>query len=405
MDVEVRMFRQISCILLVSCAIGAGTNKCSYAAQEPEPHMLAEIIPSTLADGGNTAQVRAFDIAPDGCTIAVLYASWRSSSHGTGEELWVATWSVSSSSKLLWKHKIGADSLSGAAYVRDVKDLVFTADQSRLLALGTGTIWSIDAKSGVVLDSIPPPVQALGAPAQLLALHGTTVAITYQENEGTSFYTALIDVSPSREIDGWHTSALPQSFSADGKLAIAVIPGHGVADLEVIDTATGANLRTVAVASEKRHPHDGVFAVAKFLDDTHVVVSSNHRIDHPKKHGAYGLEYIDVSSGQPIREITPEYFRPDGDIVVAADRNRFAVESVYARERDLLWDSPHPRDLRVNLLVFSKESAVPEKVIPNVYAGLPGGKGKPLRLSSDGSVLAVAESPSGSIKVFQLNPP
>jgi outer membrane protein assembly factor BamB len=397
------MFRQIGCILLVSYSIGAGISKCACAPQEPEPRILTEIIPSTLADGGNTAQVRAFDIAPDGCTIAVLYASWRSSPHGTGEELWVATWSVSSS-KLLWKQKIGTDSLSGAAYVRDVKDLIFTADQSRLLALATGTIWSIDAKSGTVLHSIPPPAQALGAPAQLLALHGTTVATTYRENEGASFYTALIDVSRSREINGWHTSALPQSFAADGKLAIAVFPGHGAADLEVIDTATGANLRTVAVASEKRHPHDGVFAVAKFLDDTHVVVSSNHRIDHPKKHGAYGLEYIDVSNGQPIREITPEYFRPDGDIVVAADRNRFAVESVYARERDLLWDSPHPRDLRVSLLVFSKDSAVPEKVIPNVYAGLPGGKGKPLRLSSDGSVLAVSES-SGSIKVFQINAP
>jgi outer membrane protein assembly factor BamB len=395
------MFRQIGCILLVSCTIGAAMNKCAYAAQETEPRILTEIIPSTLVDEGNTAQVRAFDIAPDGSTVAVLYASWKSSSHGMGEELWVATWSVFSS-KLLWKQKIGTDSLAGAAYVRDVKDLVFTADQSRLLALGTGNVWSIDAKSGVVLESIRPPSPALGAPAQLLALHGATVAITYQEDRSSGFYTSLIDASSSRNIKGWHTSSIPQSFSADGKLAIAVIPGHGAADLEVIDAATGANLRTVAVASEKRHPDDGVFAVAKFLDDTHVVVSSNHRIDRPRKHAAYSLEFIDASNGQLIREITPEYFRRDGDIVVAADRNRFAVESVYARERDLLWDSPRPRDLRVNLLVFSRDGTVPEKVISNMYAWLPGGKGKPLRLSSDGSVLGVSESPSGSIKVFQV---
>src|SRR5580658_733593 len=154
------MFRQIGCILLVSCTIGAAMNKCAYAAQETEPRILTEIIPSTLVDEGNTAQVRAFDIAPDGSTVAVLYASWKSSSHGMGEELWVATWSVFSS-KLLWKQKIGTDSLAGAAYVRDVKDLVFTADQSRLLALGTGNVWSIDAKSGVVLESIRPPSPAL----------------------------------------------------------------------------------------------------------------------------------------------------------------------------------------------------------------------------------------------------
>jgi hypothetical protein len=304
---------------------------------------------------------------------------------------------------MLWKKKIETENLSGADYVRDVKDLVFTADQSRLLALATGTIWSIDAKSGVVLDSIRPPVPALGAPTQLFALHGATVAITYKENEVSSFYTALIDVSTTRNSEGWHTSALPQSFSADGKLAITVIPGHGAADLDVIDAKTGASLRRVAVASEKRHPDDGVFAVAKFLDDMHVVVSSNHRVDRPGKHAAYSLEFIDASTGQPIRQITPEYFRPDGDIVVAADRSRFAVESVYARESDLLWDSPRPRDLRVNLLVFSNDGTVPERVIPNIYARLPGGKGKPLRISSDGSVLAVSESPSGSIKVFQIS--
>jgi hypothetical protein len=397
------MPREICSLLLFTCMIGVIADKCA-AAQETTPRVIRQVLPSALADQGQTAQIRAFDVAPDGSSIAMLYAGWESSPQPKAAELRVAVLDISSN-KLIWKQKIATDTSSGAARIQDAKDLIFTADQSHLVALGLKTVWSIDAKNGGELVSIGPPEHASEVPVQIRALSGTTVAITYALSDSDSFYTRLIDASSGKKISGLATSAIPESFSADGKLAIAVIPGHGAADLKVIDMATGANLRTVAVASEKRHPHDGVFAVAKFLDDSHVIVSSNHKIDHPKKHGAYALEYIDVSSGQPIREITPESFRPDGDIVVAADRNRFAVESVYARERDLLWDSPHPRDLRVNLLVFSKDGAVPEKVIPNVYAGLSGGKGTPLRLSSDGSVLAVSESPSGSIKVIQINDP
>jgi hypothetical protein len=398
------MLRKTFAALALSCMISVGSQKQFAIAQEGGPRIVGEVLTSALADRGQATQLRAFDVAPDGNAVAVLYATWTASQPSTGAELWVALWDISSN-MLAWKQRIGTDTSSGAERVRNANDLIFTADESRLVALAVKRVWCLDAKKGGEPVSISPPDHVSGVPAQVRALRGTTVAITYGQSEGESFDTQLIDVSSKDKMSGWTSSAAPQSFSADGKLAIAVIPGYGAADLVVIDSTTGAKLRTVPVASVKRHPHDGVFAVAKFLDGTYVVVSSNHRIDRSEKHAAYSLEFIDASNGQLIREITPEYFRPGGQIVVAPNRNRFAVESVYARERDLLWDSPRPRDLRVNLFVFSRNGTTPEATIPNVYASLPGGKGEPLRLSSDGSVLAVSESPSGSIKIFQIKVP
>jgi hypothetical protein len=402
------MLRKTFSLLTVSYMISVGADRCVPASQETVPHVIKEIVPSALVDGGNTAQVRAFDVAPDGSAVAVLYASWGSSPHPIGPELSIAMWDISSN-KFAWKQRIATDTLSGAAQVHDVKEVIFTADQNHLLALGMNTVWSIDARSGAVLSSISPSDNESGAPVQMKALGGAAVAITYSQNETGSFYTRLIDAASGKQITGWLTSVIPQSFSQDGKLAITINPGQydagRVADLEVIDTTTGAKLRAipVGVGFEKRHSHDSMSAMARFLSSTQVVVAPDHMIDHPGKHAEYGLELIDVSDGRLVREIFPQYFRPTGELVVSENGNKFVAYSVYASPRDFRLDSPRPKKLKVNLFIFSRDGTQ-EATIPNLYIGLAGGRGEPLRLSSDGSVLAVSERQSGAIKVFQLGP-
>jgi hypothetical protein len=399
------MMRQTISLLFVSWIIMVGVGSCADA-QGKMPRLIREISPSALADEGKTVQIKAFDLAPDGSSVAVLYASWGSSPHPMAAELWVALLNISSK-KLVWKQKLGTDTTTGSARIYDVKDLVFTAEQQHLLAIAVKSVWCLDAKNGGTSVSISSPSDVSGAPIQISALTGTTAAITYSQNGGSSFYTQLIDASSGRKINGWDTSAIPQSFSADGKLAVTVVPAHGTVDLQVVDTSSGETLRTfpVTVSSGKGHSRESVSAAARFLDDAQVVIAPSHKIDHSGKPEGYGLEVIDVSNGQLVHKISPQYFRPTGELVVSGDRNKFAVESIFARERDVLLDSAQPKDLRVNLFVFSSDSATPETTIPNMYTGLAGGKGEPLRISSDGSVLAISESPGGSIKVFQINAP
>lgn len=381
----------------------------NYAfAREAEPSVIEEILPSALANAGQTVQVRAFDVAPDGSAVAVLYASWGSSPHPIGAELWVAMWEISPN-KLAWKQRVATDSLSGAAEIHDAKDVIFTADQGHLLVLAVGAVWSIDAKSIGTPVSISRPADVSGPPVQIRAVSGAAAAITYAQNQSHSFYTVLIDTSSGKRITGWAVPFIPQSFSPDGKLAIAVTSGQEtvdrIANLQVIDTATGTTLLTVPVGGGfKRRPYESVSAIARFLDNTHAVVAPDHMIDHPGKAAAYGLEFVDVSEGQRIREITPRFFRPTGELAASNSGNRFVAYSVYASERDFRLDSPRPKNLRINLFIFSKDSTVPDAAIPNLYIRLPGGRGEPLRLSSDGSVLGVCQSSSESIKVFQLKP-
>ena len=399
------MLRSSLLLLLVSWTILMGVDRRAYA-QEKMARLTREIPPSALAEEGSTAQIKAFDLAPDGTSVAVLYAKWRSSPHPTAAELWVAVWNISDN-KPVWKQRLDTDTTSGAARVNDAKDLIFTADQSHLLALAVKRVWSLDAGNGGTTVSIAPPAGVSGTPVQVSALTGTKAAVTYRQKEDSDFYTQLIDVSSGSRINGWATTAIPQSFSADGKLAITVTPRNGTLEVQVVDTSNGATLRTIPVpiSSEKNHSHESVSAVARFLGNTMVVIVPNQKINHSGRPAAYGVQLIDASNGRLEREINPQYFRSTGELAVSRDGNRFAVESIYARERDVLLDSPHPKDLRVNLFVFPKDSITQETAIPNLYAGLAGGKGEPVRFSSDGAVLAVSESPSGSIKIFQIKAP
>jgi hypothetical protein len=391
---------------LIMGTIMAWASLCSATTSETAPRIIAEIPPKALMDSKKTVQIRAFDVAPDGSGVAVLYASWGDPHLAGGSELWVALWSFSSN-KLAWKQKIATDTTSGLARIQDVKSLIFTADQSHLLALALGQIWSIDLGNGERSESISSSRPNLGNPKAMHALNGTTVAVTYAETGGNTFYIDVMNIASGKDIAGCSVSAVPQSFSPDGKLAITTAPGQynsgGVAELQVINVATGATLKVLSTnfAFKNRHPDEYGSVVARFLDDREILVVPDNMIDHTGNHSGYSLEVIDILKGQVVHEITPSKFAPTGVLALSRDGNRFAVDSVYANPKEFHLESLHPKDLHVNVFIFSKGVGSPQSAVSNVYIGLAGGRGEPLRLSSDGSVLAISESPSGVIKVFQ----
>lgn len=401
------MLKAIFSSLLMTFLVSVAACK-DMAAQKVTTHPTAELLPSQLTDAGETARIRAFDVGPGGSSLAVLYALWGGSPSHDGAELWVAVWDISSGKfRLTWKRRIGAENPSGATEIRDPKDLIFTADRSQLLVLAQGRVWRLDVKNGGGSVVISHPDNALGQAIQLRLVGDATIAVTYEQESSRGFLTELVDISSGKNIVRWTTAAVPQSFSADGKLAISVARGLGEVNVQVIDTSSGAVLRTlpVTIISTKRHSDESVSAIGRFLDNGQVVVAPSHVIDRQPQKPAYGLLVIDASDGRIVREIAPRYYRPAGDMIVSQNRNEFVVYSVYAREQDFRRESLHPKDLRINLFAFRKDSITPEVEIPNVYVSLVGGKGEPMRLSSDGSALAVSESPSGSIKLFKINAP
>jgi hypothetical protein len=121
--------------------------------------------------------------------------------------------------------------------------------------------------------------------------------------------------------------------------------------------------------------------------------------DHTGNHSGYSLEVIDIAQNRIVGEIKPQYFVPAGEFAISADRTHFAAYSVYATPREYQTESPNPRTVRHELFIFNKDDSAPEVIIPELRAGLPAGASEAVRLSSNGSFLAVGSRKT--IRVFQ----
>jgi hypothetical protein len=129
--------------------------------------------------------------------------------------------------------------------------VIFTDDQNRIVVIGLGSTWSLDSQSGEILSPIDPQDTALGAFVGIKALRGSIVAVTYDMVDKDGFYTQIIDLASGKKAAGWAIAAVPQSFFPDGRRSVAVALGErnkgGVVGLQVVDTATGAKLKSVTV--------------------------------------------------------------------------------------------------------------------------------------------------------------
>jgi hypothetical protein len=306
-----------SFLLLIVFGFGA-TISLAADPQRMVAHLIGEVSSSALIESGKASEIRAFDIAPDGRSIGVIYETWNMSPPHLGVELWIARWDRSSQ-EIAWKTKLATDTHRGYAGIHDRKDVIFTNDQSRLVVIGLGSIWSVDPQSGAIFGPIDPQDVALGAPVDVIASKGSIVEVTYDIIEKDGFYSQIIDLSSGKKIVGWPIATVPQSFSPDGRRSVAVAPGErnkgGVAGLQVVDAATGAKLKSVTVGFgfKKRYPNETGGVLAQFLDNDRLIISPDHMTDHTGNHSGYSLEIIDIAQNRIVGEIKPQYFVPAGE--------------------------------------------------------------------------------------------
>jgi hypothetical protein len=384
-----------------------------HAAQERAggASLIAELSTPSLVDENHQALLDAFDIAPDGSILAVLYEAWKKPPAPNEIMLWLATWNVRSHTLVrrigIAPVAISPDALSATAYLGDTRKLAFSPDQSHLIVCALGTIWNLALRPEAELAPVEPPDPKLRKPVAIQAFSNATVALTYRTGQENLYYTALFDASSGANLRGFTSSAIPQSFSPDGKLAVALAPGEsnsgGVAGLQVIDVGTGAKLRSVSVGFgfKKRYRNEGGEVLPRFLDNARIVVAPDNTIDHTGNHSGYSLEIIDVSRAQVVGEFTPRHFVPSGGLAISADRNRFVASSNYLTPWEYRSEVPllpgHPKQ---EIFVFAKDNPKPEAVIGGLSPSLPRQTNEAIHLSSDGSVIAVALY--DSIKVFEI---
>ena len=401
---EMRVSKTILCSVLAGVFGLASMNM--HAADQPKltARLTAEVAPSAMPQGTKDSRITAFDVAPDGSQLGLLYVTWPSR---TSFALSAAIWDIRSKA-VVGYGQIGLQTARARPGPLVDDQVIFTADQKYLLALGLGKVWILDAKTCAVVRSVDPPRSALGPAVRILTAGPSALAVTYKQGYN-QFYIALFEIPTARVIAGWQSSTFPQSFSPDGKLAVGPDADRsnqgGVKNLLVIDASTGAGIKSIPVSfGFKKWESDaekGSFA-ARFLDNDEVVVTPDNMTDHTGHHSGNSMEVINITASRVVREITPKNFGPTGELAVSPDLSHFAVYShnvsAFAELSDGLWPDFH----KPELMLFTTNGTKPELVIPDLKSD---GAVAHLRnmvltsLSSDGSVIAVAQL--GSVKVFQ----
>ena len=387
---------------LMACAsVNGNAAAVAVADAEVAAKQIAAVNPSEFVDAGEKSNLHAFDISSDGRLLAILYYTWKKSPPYSSSGFWLALWDISS-------HKLSRS----IAVLRDIgaahdykagNHVVFTTDQSHVVVLSQNKVFVVDVTTGAVMPWIPANPDWV--PAQVQAVSGTTVAVSYDQKRHGGYYTEFLDASSLKVKGGWPLATIPQSFSPDGKLAVALAVREwnqgGVAGLQLVDTATGAKLKSIAVGFgfEHRSPDEGGAVIARFLDDNRIIVTSDDMIDHTGNHSGYSLEIISTSQNRIIQEIKPPHFVPTGNLVVSHDHSHFAVFSLYASPRAFHFESTNPWDYKEEIFVFARDGSTPEAVIKHANVGL--SYTEEMRVSSDGSVVAFAAA-SESVKVYQI---
>jgi len=377
------------------------------AAEQPKLSalLIGEVSASVLPGGGRDSKITAFDLAPDGDLLAVLYSNW---SAQTNFKLSVAIWDVRARA-VVQNAQVGVHDVSTSTFSLVDDEVTFTADKKYLIVLGLGKVWILDASTCAVVRSIDSPRAELGEPVHFLTADRSTLAVTYKQGYN-QFNIALFEIPSAKITASWQSSAFPQSFSPDGNLAVGPdAEGYnqgGVSNLLVMDARTGAKIKSIPVSfGFKKWRPDGKKGsfTARFVDNEEVVVTPDNMTDHTGHHSGNSMEVVNVREGRLAREITPKNFGPTGELTVSSDLCYFAVYSHnvsgFAKLSDGLW----PDFDKPQLMLYSADETKPELVIPGLKAD---GAVAHLRnmilpsLSNNASVVALAQA--GAVKVFQI---
>jgi hypothetical protein len=108
-----------------------------HAADQPKSmtaRLTAEVGPTSLPESTKDSRITAFDVAPDGSRLAVLYITWPSR---TSFGLSAAIWDIRS--KAVVEHaQIGLEAVRAPSGPLVDDEVIFTADEKYLLASALG---------------------------------------------------------------------------------------------------------------------------------------------------------------------------------------------------------------------------------------------------------------------------
>lgn len=325
-------------LLVAGCVCFAHQIKVS--AQSPAD--FREIRRVTGAEGES---IQAFDLSPDGRLLAVLSQS--ASTHDSWLRIVIEDIGTG---KGLMNLRLDTGTRPDLQQLPPwyIPHLEFSADQRFLVLQDWVNVRIVNLSNFQVERTLTSASKELNVPFSILGAgkndlflltYGTNLPPNWR-NKGFNdlvnprVHNELVDISTGQRQSSWESSDIPQSLSADGKLA-AVSEWEGstpLVEIEIVDAQTGQKLKTLASGFKFKKPWaPGVAGrvLAKFLGNEEILLSPDAHIDSTGHHSGDTLKIVRVSDGQLVREIRPEHFGPTGEIAVSTGDNCFAILNWY----------------------------------------------------------------------------
>ena len=354
--------------------------------------------------------VQAFDLSPDGKQLAVLSQS------GSAHNSWLRiVIEDAGTGKGLMNLKIDAGTRPDLQQLPPwyIPHVEFSADQRFLVVQDWVNVRIVNLSNFQLERTFISASKQLNVPFSILAAskndlflltYGTGLPPTGKKDEGSDdlvnprVHNELVDISTGQRQSSWESSDIPQSLSADGKLAAVSEweESTPLVEIELVDAQTGQKLKTLNSGFRFRKPWaPGVSGRvrAKFLNDDEILLSPDEHVDSTGHHSGDALKIVRVPDGQPVRKIRLPHFGPTGDITISANRGCFAIVNWYISpgnaKRDLAPTEPP------SLLIFPNPLKAFSYMIlqsqPNNSSGLeinPGREDWQVRIANNASTVA-----------------
>jgi len=386
--------------MLQPSLIWAQTN-ATYA---PEARIGESMLGSIIAN----PSVQSFDLSPDGKTVALLVAT----GFKAQAPLWLVTQEIATK-RFTAPRQIGHLTILNSNFSPQVR---YTSDQQHLVVQDFQTIRVFDTKSFEPVRTISSP--SSGAPLLPLFITGASnkdifaCAFGSEQNLNPRFHTTavqveVVDISSGAVLGQWASEDVPQSISPNGDLvAVSSLQAQqGVLPLSVVDVhgqkltelTGGYSFKDV----DQSKPLGRVIGL--FMGSQELLLAPDENVDPTGHHSGESLQLASMA-GKVEQSIKPRHFGSTGELAASADQKTALALSWYVPARALAHEGALPASTPEVLVLGRGASLHLDSAIPIEGLGLRGGgwlENRRPRLSSDGSVIAVAQR--GGVTVLTKN--
>ncbi len=369
----------------------------------------ARIDESSLSSIIDSPSIESFDLSPDGRTVALLVAT----GFKAQAPLWLVTEEIATK-RFTAPRQIGHLTILNSNFSPQVR---YTSDQQYLVVQDFQTIRVFDSAKFAPVRTISSP----STDASLLPLFITgasnkdvfVCAFGSEQNLNPRFHTTpvqveIVDISSGAVLGEWASGDVPQSISPQGNLvAVSSLQvQRGVLPLSVVDVHGQKVTEFTGGYSFKDADQSKPLGrvIGLFIGSQDLLLAPDENVDSTGHHSGESLQLVNMTS-KVEQSIKPRHYGSTGELAASADQKTALALSWYEPARALAHEGALPASKPEMLVLGLGTSLRLDSTIPIEGLGLRGSgwlENRRPRLSSDGSVIAVAQR--SGVTVLSRNP-